>query len=81
MFTDFNTKNPLDFPDYEKKINKSRYESSENEAVICGTCEINGEKTAIFVMDPYFMMGSMGSVVGEKVTSIFEYATENSLPV
>ena len=40
-----------------------------------------GEECALFVMDPNFMMGSMGTVVGEKITRLFEYATEHSLPV
>lgn len=73
--------NLIDFPDYEKRLKNAQLESAETEAVICGFCEIGGVKTAIFVMEPYFMMGSMGSVVGEKITSLFETALEKSLPV
>ena len=73
--------NPIDFVNYEAKKEKLRASSGENEGVICGTASIGGQKCAIFVMEPYFMMGSMGCVVGEKVTRLFEYATHNELPV
>ena len=73
--------NPIDFPGYEKKIQMTRNSSKETEGVICGTATVYGQKCAIFVMDPYFMMGSMGVVVGERITNIFEYATEHKLPV
>lgn len=81
LFSDLASANPLDFPGYEKKIATVQNVSNEREAVICGTAEISGKRVAIFVMEPYFMMGSMGSVVGEKITSLFEYATEHRLPV
>ena len=78
---DLTSKNILDFPNYDKKLSNAMLESAEKEAVICGTCKIDGNKTAIFVMEPYFMMGSMGSVVGEKITRLFEMATKENLPV
>lgn len=78
---DLISKNILNFPNYDKKLKNAKLESAENDAVVCGTCEIGGNKTAIFVMNPYFMMGSMGSVVGEKITRLFEMATEKNLPV
>lgn len=53
----------------------------ETEAVLCGTATIGGEKCGIFVMESDFMMGSMGSVVGEKITLLFEYAAVHRLPV
>jgi len=71
----------LDFPNYQKKLNQAKLESAEKEAVICGMTKIHGYDAAIFVMDPYFMMGSMGTVVGEKITRLFEAATEQGLPV
>jgi len=71
----------LDFPGYQKKLNQARLESAEKEGVICGEATVNQIKCALFVMDPYFMMGSMGTVVGEKITRLFEYAAENNLPV
>ncbi|HBL85239.1 MAG: acetyl-CoA carboxylase subunit beta [Clostridiales bacterium GWF2_38_85] len=79
--TDLKSENILDFPNYDKKLKNSQLESSENEAVITGVCKINSINSAIFVMEPYFMMGSMGTVVGEKITRIFEFASENRLPV
>ena len=75
------SKNILNFPDYDKKLTNARLESAEKDGVVCGFCEIGKNKTAIFVMEPYFMMGSMGSVVGEKITRLFERATEQNLPV
>ncbi|MDR1689248.1 MAG: acetyl-CoA carboxylase carboxyl transferase subunit beta, partial [Clostridiales bacterium] len=73
--------NVLNFPGYDRKLENSRLESAENEAVVCGFAKIGGAETAVFVMEPYFMMGSMGSVVGEKITRLFEAATEKNLPV
>ena len=73
--------NPLDFPDYDGKLEKARETSGERDAVVTGTGRIGGRKCAFFVMDSGFMMGSMGTVVGEKITRAFEYATESGLPV
>ena len=58
----------------------AKAKSGLDEAVIVGTCNIDGQKTAIAVMDFEYMGGSMGSVVGEKITRILEYALENKLP-
>ena len=73
--------NILDFPEYDKKLENAKLGSSEQDAAVCGLCTINGIKAAIFVMEPYFMMGSMGIVVGEKITRLFEKALEDQLPV
>lgn len=73
--------NPIDFPGYEKKIEKNRESSGEEEGVVCGRAYIRGRECCIFVMEPYFMMGSMGVVVGERIANLFDYATDNSLPV
>lgn len=81
LYSELTSENLLDFPDYDNKLKRARLESGENEAVICGTSKIGGYDCALFVMEPYFMMGSMGTVVGEKITRIFEYALENQLPV
>ncbi len=78
---DLKSKNTLDFPGYSKKLEDAAKNSSLNEAVVCGTCRINGNECALFVMDSNFMMGSMGSVVGEKLTRLFEVATHQNLPV
>ncbi len=81
LYADLQSENIIDFPDYDDKLEKAKKSSGENEAVICGTCTISGEKCALFVMDSTFMMGSMGTVVGEKITRIFEYATKENLSV
>lgn len=81
LYDDLKSKNIINFPDYDDKLEKAQKSSGENEAVICGTCDIKGQRCAIFVMDSSFMMASMGTVVGEKITRIFEYAAEKNLPV
>lgn len=73
--------NIINFPNYNRKLKHAMLDSAEAEGVVTGTAKIGGNSCAIFVMDPYFMMGSMGTVVGEKITRLFEYATEKSLPV
>ena len=74
-------KNPMDYPNYEKVIESARAKSGIKDGVISGRGKINGEDAVIAVMDSNFMMGSMGSVVGEKVTRAIERATEMRLPV
>lgn len=81
LFAETIAENPLDFPGYRKKVETVRTASGEKEAVVCGTAKINGESCCLFVMESYFMMGSMGSAVGEKITKLFEYATQRRLPV
>ena len=71
----------LDFPGYDQKLRNARLSSREKDAVVCGTAEIGQYPCALFVMDPNFMMGSMGTVVGEKITRLFESAVELHLSV
>ena len=78
---DLSPVNLLDFPGYDEKLKKAQQESGELEGVICGTAQINGYPVALFVMDPGFILGSMGTIVGEKITRLFEYATAQELPV
>ena len=84
-FTEFDegmtSLNPIDFPEYEEKIAELQEKCKMKEAVVTGVCTIHGYKTVIGIMDSRFMMASMGSVVGEKITRAFEYATANGLPV
>lgn len=75
------TVNPLGLEDYEKKIHVLREKVGVDEAVKCGIGEINSEKVVICVMDSNFLMGSMGSVVGEKITYSIEKAIELKLPL
>lgn len=81
LFADLTSKNVLDFPGYDDKLVQAQLSSHEKEAVVTGTAEINGHKTALFIMEGNFMMGSMGQVVGEKITRLFEYATKHKLPL
>lgn len=81
LFSELASENILEFPEYDEKLEKAKRVSKLNEAVVCGTCDVGGNPCAIFAMDSNFMMGSMGSVVGEKITSLFEYATKNGIPV
>lgn len=73
--------NPLDFPGYDEKLSEQRKKTSLREAVIVGTGKIKGTKAVICVMDNRFMMGSMGTAVGEKITRACEYATRGKLPL
>ena len=72
---------PLHFPDYAQKIERSQTQTGMRDAVITGECTIKGSRTVLIIMDSHFMMASMGSVVGEKITRAFETATEKGLPV
>ena len=76
IFTD-----PLAFPEYKEKYAGAKKKSHENEGVLCGRARIEGHDTCLFVMNPEFMMGSMGTVVGDRITALFEYAIAEHLPV
>ena len=71
----------IGFPEYETKLRSARIDSNESDAVLTGTASFDGVRCAVFAMEAYFMMGSMGTVVGEKITRLFELATESHLPV
>lgn len=75
------SKNPIAFDGYEHKIEQMQQSTGLKDAVITGECTIRGVKCVIGIMDSRFMMASMGSVVGEKITRAFERATEKGLPV
>lgn len=81
LFSSVKSENPLNFPGYKDKAETARVASSEEEAVITGVAEIGKQKCCLFVMESYFMMGSMGSAVGEKIILLFEYALKHRLPV
>ncbi len=84
-FVEFDTEmrslNPIGFPKYEEKVAKMQEQCETNEAIVTGECTIRGYRCVLGIMDSHFMMASMGSVVGEKITRAFEYATEKGLPV
>lgn len=73
--------NPLEFEGYEEKIEATIKKVEQNEAVVTGRGKIQGIDTVLAVMDSRFIMGSMGSVVGEKITRAIEYATDYNLPI
>ncbi|QED48908.1 acetyl-CoA carboxylase, carboxyltransferase subunit beta [Cytobacillus dafuensis] len=77
---DMISENPLNFPDYIEKLEKDRKKSGINEAVVTGIGMVEGQKVVVAVMDSTFRMGSMGSVVGEKITLAIEEADELSVP-
>lgn len=81
LFAEYRSRDFLEFPGYTEKLKKAVEATGENEAVICGTVKLDGVPAAVFAMDSRFMMASMGSVVGEKITLLFEEATKRSLPV
>lgn len=75
------SENPLSYPGYEAKIEKLQEDTGNKDAVITGVGKINGENAVIAVMDSFFLMGSMGSVVGEKITRAVEKATAMKVPI
>ena len=80
IFSDIEQKY-LDFPDYENKLNEAKANTGNDESILCAEGKINGIKALVGVMDSYFMMGSMGSVCGEKVTLMAELACKKKLPL
>lgn len=73
--------NPLDFPNYGKKVEAAREKSGLNEAIVIGKAKIDGNPAVVGVCDARFIMSSMGHVVGEKITEAVERATKEKLPV
>ena len=81
MFDEVKTKNVLNFQGYDEKIRVAKIKSSSNEAVTVGVGKLKGIDVAIGVMDSNFMMGSMGTAVGERLTRLIEYAYCERLPL
>ena len=81
LFADMRSADPLGFPGYPGKLEGVRANCGENEAVICAEANIGGQRCCIFVMEPAFLMGSMGTGVSEKITLLFEHALSQHLPV
>ena len=78
---DIVTKDPLNFKGYMRKVEMLKEKTKIEEAVKCGICKIEGEKAVLAVMDGNFLMGSMGSAVGERITIAIETAAKKKLPV
>ena len=84
MDADMLSTDPLKFKGpktYPEKLKADQLETGLKDAVITGHGEVHGHKAALAVTDSRFIMGSMGSVVGERITRMVEYATKNALPV
>ena len=81
FFVDTKVKVPVEFPGYDLKQKKARQTTGEQEAVTVGLAKISHLPFVLAIMNPYFMMGSMGQVVGEKLTLAFEEATKRKLPI
>jgi acetyl-CoA carboxylase carboxyl transferase subunit beta len=84
MFTELRAKDPLKFTDlksYPERIKREQIKTGETEGCQAGKCFIKGRPTMIACLDLTFMMGSMGSVAGEKITRAIEEATKQGLPV
>jgi acetyl-CoA carboxylase carboxyl transferase subunit beta len=84
MFADLEPADPLKFVDkktYKERLKSTQEESGEKDAVVCGKGFIKGRPIMLAAMDPTFMMGSMGSVVGEKITLTIEAAADEKLPL
>jgi acetyl-CoA carboxylase carboxyl transferase subunit beta len=78
---DMRSLNPIDFPGYDEKMGALREKTGLVDAIITGTASIHSIPFVIGIMDSNFMMASMGSVVGEKITRAFEYAETHKLPL
>lgn len=72
---------PLEFPGYEEKLTVLRREIHMGDAVVCALARIDGRKVAVAALDTRFLMGSMGAVVGEKLTRLIERAARSHLPL
>jgi acetyl-CoA carboxylase carboxyl transferase subunit beta len=84
MYQDVEPADPLKFTDkkaYKDRIKAEQLKSGNLDAVVCGKGFIKGRPMMLAVMDPTFMMGSMGSVVGEKITRTIESAADEKLPL
>lgn len=80
LFTDIEEKY-MDFPDYDTKMNQSKKMTTSDESIVCVKGRIGGISCLVGVMDSFFMMGSMGTVCGERVTRLAELALKKHLPL
>lgn len=81
LFSDIEARNKLKFPGYKEKLKKATETTGEKESVVCGSVTIGGRDCCVFAMEGNFMMGSLGTGTGEKITCLFEYAEARNLPV
>jgi acetyl-CoA carboxylase carboxyl transferase subunit beta len=84
QFTDVEPTDPIEFVDkksYSDRLAAEQEKTGNRDAVVCGRGFVKGRPLLMSVMDPTFMMGSMGSVVGEKITRTIEAAIESKTPL
>ena len=81
LYVGIKSKDPLQFPEYEQKLEQNRQKTGLSDAFIAGTGRIGGGKAAVGVLDSHFMMGSMGTVVGEKLARLAEHAARHKEPL
>jgi acetyl-CoA carboxylase carboxyl transferase subunit beta len=84
LFTDIYPVDPLEFVDtesYKNRLKEATEKTGRTDAVCTGVCKLNGKEIALGILDFSFMGGSMGSVVGEKLTLLIEHACSEGLPV
>lgn len=79
--SDLMTADLLNFPGYQDKLAKARKQTNLNDSVLTGLATISNQRCALAIMDPNFVMGSMGTITGEKITRLFEFALKERLPV
>lgn len=73
--------NPIDFPDYDEKLKENREKTRQNDAIVTEIIKIGGVTAAVGVLDSRFLLGSMGTVVGEEIARLAEYAEKKKLPL
>lgn len=84
LFTEITPSDPLNFVDsesYKERLAKAEKKMGRNEAIMTGTCKIKGHAVALGALDFGFMGGSMGSVVGERITLLIEHAIKKNIPL
>ena len=84
FYSEIKPTDPLNFVDteaYKERIAKAEKKMDRNEAIMVGTCQIKGQETALGALDFGFMGGSMGSVVGERITLLVELAQKKKIPL
>jgi len=81
LYKNYLTSDPLRFPGYALKLEENRKRTGNSDAIITGVGRIHKQRVAIGVADPNFLMGSMGTVVGEKIALLAEYAAKKKLPL
>ncbi len=81
LFADIEAKNPIGFPGYKVKLGELKAKTGLDDACVCAKGKIGGHRAVAVVFDTRFLMGSMGTAVGEKVTRAAEYAAEAKLPL